>query len=164
MDHDGNEVGGHAGLVVDRGDVGRLQLDDALFPQREEGDSVLGVNLQRDSQCPPFLVAPVHDVDRDVAMPEPLVEAALTDAAGEVGHQCVCLVLLALVVEVPGDPLRVVQHHRLDAGHLSSKEPHFFEQRLDDFWLRLRLPLFCCRFPFFFLLLRHFDLKVIAGF
>ena len=162
MDHDGNEVGGHAGLVVDRSDVERLQLDDALFPQCEEGDSVLGVNLQRYSQGPPLLVDPVHDVDRDVAMPEPLVEAALTDAAGEVGHQCVCLVLLALVVEVPDDPLRVVHHHRLDACDLSSKEAHFMEQRLEHF--RLRLPLFCRRFLFFFLLLRHFDLKVIAGF
>ena len=49
MDNHGNEVGGHAGLVVDRGDVEGLQLDDALLPQGEERDAVLGVSLQRDS-------------------------------------------------------------------------------------------------------------------
>ena len=165
MDNHGNDIGGHSGLVVDRGDVEGLQLDDALLPQGEERDAVLGVGLQRDSQGPPFLVGPVHDVDRDEAMPEPLVEAALADAAGEVGHQLVCLVLLALVVEVPDDPLGVVQHHRLDAGHLSSKETHFMEQRLDHFWLWLRLPFFIRRFLFFCcLLLHHFNLKVITGF
>ena len=33
MDNHGNEVGGHSGLVVDRGDVEGLELDDALLPQ-----------------------------------------------------------------------------------------------------------------------------------
>ena len=163
------DVAGHntRSLVVASGVASKLeglQLDDPLLPQREEGHSVLGVDLQRDSQGPPFLVLPTHFVDRDEAMLEPLVKAALTDAAGEVGHQLVGLVLLALVVEVPHDPLRVVQHHRLDVGHLSSKEPHFFEQRRDHFWLRLGLPFFIRRFLFFcYLLLRHFLLKVIAG-
>ena len=108
MDHDGNQISGHAGLVVDRGYIEYLQLDEALLPQSEEGYSVLGVDLQRDSQCPPFLVIPVHDPDRDVAMPEPLVKATLADATGEVGHHLVCLFLFALVVEVSGDPLSVV--------------------------------------------------------
>ena len=165
MDYDGNEIGGHAGLAVDCGDVERLQLDDALLPQREEGDSVFGVDLQRDSQGSPLLVVPVHDVDRDVEMPAPLVEATLPDAVGEVGHQFVGFVLLALVVEVPDDPLCVVQHHRLDAGHLFPKESHFLEQRREHFWRRLCLLLFFHRLLFFYCLpLRHFDLKVIAGF
>ena len=80
MDNHGNEVGGHSGLVVDRGDVERLQLDEALLPKSEERNAVLGVDLQLYPQRPPLLVVPVHPVDRDEAMPEPLVKATLADA------------------------------------------------------------------------------------